>query len=53
MSTSSQVPGLRKRGRPTADERRARETEILTAALVWIALPLAIGAWRIRRNEVK
>jgi TetR/AcrR family transcriptional regulator, mexJK operon transcriptional repressor len=27
-------PGtLRKRGRPTADERRARETEILTAAL--------------------
>ena len=27
------VPALRKRGRPTADERRARETEILTAAL--------------------
>lgn len=33
MSTPSQVSGLRKRGRPTADERRARETEILTAAL--------------------
>jgi TetR/AcrR family transcriptional repressor of mexJK operon len=27
------VPPLRKRGRPTADERRARETEIITAAL--------------------
>ena len=26
-------PALRKRGRPTADERRRRETEILTAAL--------------------
>ncbi|HXT92979.1 MAG TPA: TetR/AcrR family transcriptional regulator [Trebonia sp.] len=33
MSSQPQVPGLRKRGRPTADERRARETEILTAAL--------------------
>jgi TetR/AcrR family transcriptional regulator, mexJK operon transcriptional repressor len=29
----TQLPSLRKRGRPTADERRARETEILTAAL--------------------
>ena len=27
------VPALRKRGRPTADERRARESEILTTAL--------------------
>ena len=27
------VPALRKRGRPTAAERRARENEILTAAL--------------------
>ncbi len=33
MSGQSRVPALRKRGRPTADERRARETEILTAAL--------------------
>jgi TetR/AcrR family transcriptional repressor of mexJK operon len=29
----TRVPALRKRGRPTADERRARETEILTSAL--------------------
>lgn len=27
--------------------------QVLTASLVWIALPLAIGCWRIRRNEVK
>ena len=27
--------------------------QVLVAALVWIALPLAIGLWRIRRNEVK
>jgi TetR/AcrR family transcriptional regulator, mexJK operon transcriptional repressor len=33
VSGQSRVPALRKRGRPTADERRARETEILTAAL--------------------
>ena len=33
MSGHSHVPALRKRGRPTADERRSRETEILTAAL--------------------
>ena len=33
MSGHSRVPALRKRGRPTADERRSRETEILTAAL--------------------
>jgi TetR/AcrR family transcriptional regulator, mexJK operon transcriptional repressor len=33
MSGSQQVPSLRKRGRPTADERRLRETEILTTAL--------------------
>jgi len=33
MSGHSRVPALRKRGRPTADERRTRETEILTAAL--------------------
>jgi TetR/AcrR family transcriptional regulator, mexJK operon transcriptional repressor len=33
MSGRSHVPALRKRGRPTADERRTRETEILTAAL--------------------
>ena len=33
MSGHSHVPALRKRGRPTADERRTRETEILTAAL--------------------
>ena len=30
---SSHVPALRKRGRPTADERRRRETEILSTAL--------------------
>jgi len=29
----SQVPVVRKRGRPTADERRAREAQILSAAL--------------------
>jgi AcrR family transcriptional regulator len=33
MSGHSHVPALRKRGRPTATERRSRETEILTAAL--------------------
>ena len=33
MGRQSQVPALRKRGRPTADERHRRETEILTAAL--------------------
>ncbi len=33
MGGQPHVPGLRKRGRPTADERRRRETEILTAAL--------------------
>jgi AcrR family transcriptional regulator len=33
MSGSQQLPSLRKRGRPTADERRLRETEILTTAL--------------------
>jgi TetR/AcrR family transcriptional repressor of mexJK operon len=33
MGGQTQLPSLRKRGRPTADERRARETEILTAAL--------------------
>ena len=33
MNGHSRVPALRKRGRPTADERRTRETEILTAAL--------------------
>jgi len=33
MSGHSHVPALRKRGRPTADERRLRESEILTAAL--------------------
>jgi len=33
MSGHSRVPALRKRGRPTADERRTRETEILNAAL--------------------
>ncbi len=27
--------------------------QVLTAALLWIALPLAIGIWRIRHNEVK
>jgi TetR/AcrR family transcriptional repressor of mexJK operon len=33
MGGHPHVPALRKRGRPTADERRRRETEILTAAL--------------------
>jgi TetR/AcrR family transcriptional regulator, mexJK operon transcriptional repressor len=33
MGGQTEVPALRKRGRPTADERRRRETEILTAAL--------------------
>ncbi|MGH3263604.1 MAG: TetR/AcrR family transcriptional regulator [Trebonia sp.] len=33
MGGQPRVTSLRKRGRPTADERRARETEILTAAL--------------------
>src|SRR5580658_4576820 len=33
MGGDPHAPALRKRGRPTADERRARETEILTAAL--------------------
>lgn len=27
--------------------------QVATATLLWIALPLAIGIWRIRRNEVK
>jgi TetR/AcrR family transcriptional repressor of mexJK operon len=33
MSASQHLPALRKRGRPTADERRARESEILATAL--------------------
>src|SRR5580698_4814013 len=33
MSGQQHLPALRKRGRPTADERRARESEILTTAL--------------------
>jgi len=33
MGGQTELPALRKRGRPTADERRRRETEILTAAL--------------------
>jgi AcrR family transcriptional regulator len=33
MSEQSQVPSVRKRGRPTPDERRAREAEILSVAL--------------------
>jgi TetR/AcrR family transcriptional repressor of mexJK operon len=33
MGGQPDVQALRKRGRPTADERRARETEILTSAL--------------------
>ncbi|HLH82047.1 MAG TPA: TetR/AcrR family transcriptional regulator [Trebonia sp.] len=33
MTEQSQVTAERKRGRPTRDERRAREAEILTAAL--------------------
>jgi TetR/AcrR family transcriptional regulator, mexJK operon transcriptional repressor len=33
MSGYSHIPVLRKRGRPTAAERRTRETEILSAAL--------------------
>jgi AcrR family transcriptional regulator len=33
MGGQAGVQALRKRGRPTADERRARETEILTSAL--------------------
>ena len=33
MGGQPHVPALRKRGRPTAVERRRRETEILTAAL--------------------
>jgi len=33
MSEQPQVPSVRKRGRPTPDERRAREAEILSAAL--------------------
>ncbi len=33
MSDQPQVPSVRKRGRPTPDERRAREAEILSAAL--------------------
>ncbi len=27
--------------------------QVATASLVWIVLPLAIGLWRIRRNEVR
>jgi AcrR family transcriptional regulator len=33
MGGPADLPALRKRGRPTADERRRRETEILTASL--------------------
>ena len=33
MRGQQHVPALRKRGRPTAEERRRRESEILTAAL--------------------
>ncbi|HEY0936831.1 MAG TPA: TetR/AcrR family transcriptional regulator [Trebonia sp.] len=33
MAGPTPLPALRKRGRPTADERRAREHEILTSAL--------------------
>jgi AcrR family transcriptional regulator len=33
VSGQTRVPALRKRGRPTADERRARESEIITTAL--------------------
>jgi len=33
MGGPTQLPALRKRGRPTAAERRARETEILTSVL--------------------
>ena len=33
MGGQTRVPALRKRGRPTADERRARESEILATAL--------------------
>jgi len=33
VSGQTQVPAARKRGRPTADERRVREGEILSAAL--------------------
>jgi TetR/AcrR family transcriptional regulator, mexJK operon transcriptional repressor len=33
MGGQTQLPSLRKRGRPTAEERRTRENEILTAAL--------------------
>jgi TetR/AcrR family transcriptional repressor of mexJK operon len=33
MGGQPYLPALRKRGRPTANERRRRETEILTAAL--------------------
>jgi TetR/AcrR family transcriptional regulator, mexJK operon transcriptional repressor len=33
MGGQTQAPAARKRGRPTADERRAREAEILSAAL--------------------
>ena len=33
MGGPTHIPPLRKRGRPTAGERRTRETEILTAAL--------------------
>jgi TetR/AcrR family transcriptional regulator, mexJK operon transcriptional repressor len=33
MGGQTHLPALRKRGRPTADERRTRETEILTSAL--------------------
>lgn len=28
-------------------------SQVLTAGLLWLALPLAIGCWRIRSNEVK
>jgi len=34
MGGQPDVPALRKRGRPTAHERRTRETEILAAARV-------------------
>jgi hypothetical protein len=27
--------------------------QLLTATILWTAVPLAIGLWRIRRNEVR
>jgi AcrR family transcriptional regulator len=43
MGGQTELPALRKRGRPTADERRRRETEILTAALA-VFLTCGYGA---------